>query len=292
MSRSHQQQHTEHTILTTYLLPPSSLPTILPFPKFISLHTTNADPKPSTTHALKRLYQDLQHQRSIDIDTVRLNIDRECARGPILKARLRERLRSELGAANGGRESESRRASRKRKRGAVEYGTRDQDGNRNGSGEDIYVSESEQSISGLDKHTATAHRKGKTYDSLIDPRENAIDEHLFGPTASVLPLRVRRYHTTTSLLEAMEESIQELEREIGELDEEGERVLGEMQETVGGLSDLRYGKFAGNRVRGSGGGSAAGESEGEGKGNGETVEGEVERALRDLVEVVEKKGVR
>jgi len=51
-------------------------------------------------------------------------------------------------------------------------------------------------------------------------------------------------HTLTSILPEMEDACEDLEAEIAELDEEAERVMQEMQGIVGGLSDLRYGKFA------------------------------------------------
>jgi centromere-localized protein 2 len=51
-------------------------------------------------------------------------------------------------------------------------------------------------------------------------------------------------HTLASILPEMEAACAELEAEMKELDEEEERLLQEVQGTIGGLSDLRYGKFA------------------------------------------------
>ena len=230
------QHHTESSLLSRYLLTPSSLPTIFPYASFLALHKSSSNP--ATASALKKLYQDLHYQRKIDIDTVRLNIDRECARGGILKAKLRRKLTTEFGDRSG----------RKRKRND------DEDGDVSDVGVKIEDGE---------------------YDALNDPRERAMDEEFFGANGAVLPKTDRRYHTTASLLEVMQTSIDDLEREIRNLDEESERVLGEMQETVGGLSDLRYGKFA--RVSG-----------GE-QGEESAVEAEVVDALRELTHVANQK---
>jgi centromere-localized protein 2 len=51
-------------------------------------------------------------------------------------------------------------------------------------------------------------------------------------------------HTLASILPEMEGACEDLEAEIAELDGEAERIMQEMQGIVGGLSDLRYGKFA------------------------------------------------
>lgn len=50
------------------------------------------------------------------------------------------------------------------------------------------------------------------------------------------------YHTRASLLREMEDASQSLDEEIAELEAECERIKGNVAETVGGLSDLRYGK--------------------------------------------------
>ncbi|RMZ82482.1 hypothetical protein DV737_g2021, partial [Chaetothyriales sp. CBS 132003] len=146
------QRHTEESLLTGYLLPPSSLPTIIPFSTFVNYHkpgasnsnsSASASINPATAQALKKFYRDLQFQRQIDVDT------------------------------------------------------------------------------------------------------RALDATFFGPNGAVLPARSRRYHTTASLLAAMESSIHDLEREIADLDQQSDKILGEMHETVGELSDLRYGKSGG-----------------------------------------------
>ncbi|RMZ85035.1 hypothetical protein DV738_g366, partial [Chaetothyriales sp. CBS 135597] len=70
----------------------------------------------------------------------------------------------------------------------------------------------------------------------------ALDDKFFGPNGAVLPVRSRRYHTTTSLLAAMESSINDLEREIANLDGQSDEILREMNDTVSALSELQYGK--------------------------------------------------
>lgn len=70
----------------------------------------------------------------------------------------------------------------------------------------------------------------------------AIDAQLFGPLG-MLP-KQERHHNAESLLAKMESACEALEREGGLSQQEAELALASMQETVGNLSDLRYGKFA------------------------------------------------
>jgi centromere-localized protein 2 len=70
----------------------------------------------------------------------------------------------------------------------------------------------------------------------------AIDTQLFG-ALGMLP-KHDRYHDTDSLLAEMETACEALEREGEASQQEADVVLAAMQETVGNLSDLRYGKFA------------------------------------------------
>lgn len=73
------------------------------------------------------------------------------------------------------------------------------------------------------------------------------DEVLYGQTGSV-PKR-KKGHTQESLFKEMEETIRYLEVDGMVAKREADRLLGQMRETVGNLSDLRYGKFA--RVSGT-----------------------------------------
>lgn len=52
-----------------------------------------------------------------------------------------------------------------------------------------------------------------------------------------------------SILPELSSAVEDLEDEIRRLDEEAEMLLESMQSTVGGLSDLRYGKLANNQLR-------------------------------------------
>lgn len=56
-------------------------------------------------------------------------------------------------------------------------------------------------------------------------------------------------HTLTSILPELESAVEEVEVEIRRLDEEAEGLLAEIQSTVGGLSDLRYGRLANGKLR-------------------------------------------
>lgn len=79
------------------------------------------------------------------------------------------------------------------------------------------------------------------------------------PAANVLPIPIdmlaerakssgrSNYHTKESLLAAMDNASQSLDSEILELEAECERLKGEVKETVGGLSDLRYGRASKKR---------------------------------------------
>jgi len=47
----------------------------------------------------------------------------------------------------------------------------------------------------------------------------------------------------------LESAVEDVEDEIRRLDEETETLLEEMRNTVGGLSDLRYGRFENGQLR-------------------------------------------
>ncbi|RMZ91633.1 hypothetical protein DV736_g1125, partial [Chaetothyriales sp. CBS 134916] len=262
------QHHTEESLLTRYLLPPSSLPTIIPLSTFFNYHkpgvsnsnsSISTTVNPATAEALKKFYRDLQFQRQIDVDTVRLNIERECRRGRVLKARLRKRIKAELRDGGQGVESAN---GRKRKHAVL-----------GDSDEDQY--EDEGNGNELVDTGEGAADCGEPYATLTDSREMALDAKFFGPNGAVLPTRSRRYHTTMSLLAAMESSIHDLEREIADLDGQSDKILSEMHETVGELSDLLYGKSS---------------RTGEGAENGEdrAVEAEVVDALKEFTNAVNR----
>ncbi|OJD14505.1 hypothetical protein AJ78_05155 [Emergomyces pasteurianus Ep9510] len=76
----------EVSILTNFLLSPSSLPTLITLEKFTELFPRRLRSHPQ----IRVLYRELQHIRSQDLDLVRENIDKEIRRGE----RQREELRS------------------------------------------------------------------------------------------------------------------------------------------------------------------------------------------------------
>ncbi|OAX83251.1 hypothetical protein ACJ72_02396 [Emergomyces africanus] len=76
----------EVSILTNFLLSPSSLPTLISLEKFTELFPRRLRSHPQ----IRVLYRELQHIRSQDLDLVRENIDKEIRRGE----RQREELRS------------------------------------------------------------------------------------------------------------------------------------------------------------------------------------------------------
>lgn len=97
------------------------------------------------------------------------------------------------------------------------------------------------------------------------------DEVLYGQTGSV-PKRKKR-HTKESLLKEMEDTIRYLEVDSLVAKREADRLLGQMRETVGSLSDLRYGKLA--RISGADNG----------------IEAEVVKGLKGLEDAVKAKSM-
>lgn len=64
---------------------------------------------------------------------------------------------------------------------------------------------------------------------------------MFGATSN-LPTN-KRHHTPRTVIPALEAAEKEIEREIEALEREAEELLENVKGTVGGLSDLRYGRF-------------------------------------------------
>lgn len=56
-------------------------------------------------------------------------------------------------------------------------------------------------------------------------------------------------HSLTSILPEMEVAAEDVEDEVRKLEEEAEALLKEMSGTVGGLSDLRYGRLANTQLK-------------------------------------------
>lgn len=73
-----------------------------------------------------------------------------------------------------------------------------------------------------------------------------VETALFGQTSN---LPASKPHTLTSILPELESAVDDVQDQIRRLDEEGETLLEEMRNTVGGLSDLRYGRLANGQLR-------------------------------------------
>ena len=290
---------TEPTLLSRYLLPPSSLSTIIPYSTFLSLlpstlrSTATNNPKSDTAILLKRLYQDLQFQRDVDIDNVRQNIQRECARSEVVRGRLRREVREELGENVDADGHGGEKKTKKRKRGAENEHEEDEEDQLSIPSDD----EERSTLSNPHPAPATGTTAASTtdppqsdttrnYDTLTNPLETHIDTLFSGPRGLAAPLPTsthptptaqQKYHTTSTLLRSLQQSIASINAEIADLDNQSAKVLESMKETVGGMSDLRYGKFA--RL------SAAG---GEGSEEENGLEEQVTRALRELRQTAER----
>ncbi|KIW72799.1 hypothetical protein PV04_00971 [Phialophora macrospora] len=224
----------ESQILHSYLLHPSPLPTILPYHSFLTLLPKNASSL-QTTHAteLKRLYRDLQFQRAVIVDDVRRRIESECTRSVSLTAQLARKVRREEHLKQQYQQQQKQQRNRKRKRGPEDKREREHDDTSDDDETDTAVPPID-----IDIQTDTALHGGI-------PLSNTL-VHPTGPSKKHSP-----YHDGVSLLRAMETATRDLNSEIADLEAEIAALRGVCEETVGGLSDLRYGRFG--RVSGSGG---------------------------------------
>lgn len=69
---------------------------------------------------------------------------------------------------------------------------------------------------------------------------------MFGQSSN---LPTSKPHTLTSILPELESAVENLDDEIRRLDEEAGTLLEAMRNTVGGLSDLRYGRLANGQLQ-------------------------------------------
>ncbi|SPO03366.1 uncharacterized protein DNG_06049 [Cephalotrichum gorgonifer] len=163
---------TESTILSTYLLLPADLRTIISPNQFAALFPKSFSSSPQ----IQSLYRDIENQRAAAIATVRENIEAEVKRGRKMRAEV-ARLR---------REEE-------------------------GSGADDEVE---------------------------------IERALFGG-GSDLP---NSKHTLSSIIPEMDAAVDDLEAEIKSLGEEEKALTESLKQTVGAMSDLRYGRLANSEL--------------------------------------------
>lgn len=56
-------------------------------------------------------------------------------------------------------------------------------------------------------------------------------------------------HTLNSIIPELDKTVTEVEAQIRQLEEEETRLLESIQQTVGGFSDLRYGRLANSQLR-------------------------------------------
>ncbi|KAK5944165.1 hypothetical protein PMZ80_003446 [Knufia obscura] len=227
---------TESTILQSYLLHPSPLPTILPYSAFLTqVPTSYRDPEYASS--LKRLYRDLQFRRAITVEQVRDNIEREC--GP-RAATLRAKLARQIAIDEGDREADAEEEASRRKRRRIATNAERLDGE---EAEDAQIKEEELS-DGIDEFTDSrylaAHQTLYDHQSSLHPAAHVLPlasglDHIRSSSASA-------FHTKESLLSAIENATESLEREIEGLEAECANTREQISETVGGLSDLRYGK--------------------------------------------------
>lgn len=203
MASLHPSQPDEAEILTSYLLHPSPIPTILPYSRFQSLVPKTSLP---CSTELKRLYRDLQFQRDITIDDVRRRIEIECRRSTTLQTRLARHLQRETGT--------------KRKR-------EDEDGN------------------DIDTYGYQTRKVSEDSDSEADPDHSInLDNAIHGPLGNTIQPQIKKHnHTSTSLLSSLATAAEDLASEISFLETRLAELKKECEERVGGLSDLRYGKF-------------------------------------------------
>ncbi|CCC07577.1 hypothetical protein SMACR_06779 [Sordaria macrospora] len=82
-------------------------------------------------------------------------------------------------------------------------------------------------------------------DSQENDDEAEIEQILFGSTSDSQPPK----HSIGSILPDLEGAVSELESELQLLGEEEAALLASIQQTVGSMSDLRYGRFANGQLR-------------------------------------------
>ncbi|TGO86451.1 hypothetical protein BPOR_0302g00040 [Botrytis porri] len=174
---------TEQKILTTFLLPPASLPQIISLASFTLLFPRAVQSSP----AIRTLYRDLQHQRAQIIDNVSKAIEQEVRRGSAMERAVVRRRR----------------------------------------GDERVIEDDEVGIERAQKKKLQLSN-----------------------SAQISNLPSSHPHSLHSILPPLEAAVEDLEDEIARIDAETEELLNEMKNTVGGLSDLRFGRLANSGIRG------------------------------------------
>ncbi|KIX97130.1 uncharacterized protein Z520_07244 [Fonsecaea multimorphosa CBS 102226] len=190
------QPPSESEILTSYLLHPSPLPTILPYKSFLALLPPGASAASARQHPteLKRLYRDLQYQRDVIVHDVSQRIEDECRRSVELTARLGRQIR---------REEEQR--GRKRKRNGEDEGV---------DNSDVDAEEQEQ-----ETHFDTALHGGQPLGTTL-PTATAKHNHT---TTTLL-------EAMASATRSLSDEIADLEKEIAALHKESQDMIGNLSD--------------------------------------------------------------
>lgn len=92
---------------------------------------------------------------------------------------------------------------------------------------------------------AVIHSRRLAEDIVTNDEEILIERCLYGQTSN---LPVVQSHSLDSILLELQTAEKDLEAEIAALEQEAKVLLSEMTATVGGLSDLRYGKFENGQI--------------------------------------------
>ncbi len=184
------------------------------------------------------MYRDLQFQRAITIEQVRDNIERECG---TKAATLRARLVRQIAVEEGDREAEAEEEGSRRKRRRIDMDQKELDNERAEHEAQMKEEDLSDSMDGFTNPLSlAAHQTLYDHPSSLHPAahvlplSNDLDQDRSGSASA--------FHTRKSLLSAMENASGSLDREIEELEAECARTREVIAETVGGLSDLRYGK--------------------------------------------------
>ncbi|KKF95560.1 Cnl2/NKP2 family protein [Ceratocystis platani] len=172
---------TESSILTKYLLLPSTLPAIVSLADFTAMFPKAQQASPH----IRTLYHDLQEQRAELIDAVAANIKEEVARGRELR----------------------RAVARQRRQIEADEGD-----------DEIAV---EQALLG----------------PISDPASASV-----GAAATAT-------HSLSSIIPVMDAAMNAVDTELQSLQAEEEALLEAVRQTVGSLSDLRYGRLANADLR-------------------------------------------
>ncbi|KAL2423504.1 hypothetical protein ABEF95_009857 [Exophiala dermatitidis] len=243
-------QPTESDILYSYLLQPSSLSTIIPYSKFQSLipHKSPIITSSSGPDLIKRLYRDLEFQRSITIDHVRRRIDEECRRSVGLVSRLRRQVRREqpyslpTTTTTSTKQVQSSQRSGKRKRSSSDTNHPPPPG----LPTTAPLGDADSAHVDSDADTDT-----DTDIEITNDKDFLVDIHFDGPRGQSLPLQYQNSgsnHTTDTLMQAMETAKTQLESELAELEIKLDSCRRVCEERVGALSDLRYGRFRSSNI--------------------------------------------